>query len=137
MAAGGNFGFNEGFNVSMPFPFMFDSPIGIQAGFRATQTNLSGSILNDEVRNQQFITLGAFHRPVDCGLQFGAAYDWLHEEYWYTADLTQLRLEASLVNRFGHEFGVMGAIRMYEDDQAIEDVALVSRDQYLAFYRRR
>ncbi|MFO0867349.1 MAG: DUF6666 family protein [Pirellulales bacterium] len=101
----GSFGFYEGLSVGSPLPLGIPTEIGWQAGFRLTQSNLSGTSFTDEVRHQLFITSGIFHR-VDRGLQWALAGDWLHEDWYFEADLTQLRGEVSWKGECEREFGV-------------------------------
>jgi uncharacterized protein DUF6666 len=86
----GSFGFHEGFNWGNPL-FGFLSG---QWGANWTQSNFSGNFLTPDNRDQIFFTAGLFRR-VDWGFQGGLVFDYLHDEWDYTADLGQLRGELS------------------------------------------
>ncbi|MEZ6113974.1 MAG: DUF6666 family protein [Pirellulaceae bacterium] len=97
-----SFGFMEGANWGSPVPCF--GGLGMQFGFNATQSNLSGAQFTDERHRQVFVTGGAFRR-VDCGLQAGLVVDYLHDEWYSTLNLTQFRGEASWVYPGSHELG--------------------------------
>lgn len=129
-AANGNFGFHEGVNLAMPFA-CYD--LGLQLGVQATQTQLEGSDLGSESRNQFFLTFGGFHRTM-AGLQYGVVFDWLHDSYGAIdteADLYQLRGELGLVNCNGNELGVWAAVGL--EGAATDNFEAL--DQYAVFYR--
>ena len=144
-SAGGSFGFYEGFNLGKNLDGLFGFDIATQFGLRATQTHLSGSDLTDEQRNQIFLTLGLFRR-VDYGLQYGLAIDYLNEDWYYQADLTQLRGEISWnhnnCNVFGFQF--MAGVSEEETTTTVQGVdgTLINSlieiepvDQYRGFFR--
>ena len=86
----GSFGFHEGFNWGT-------SLCGcgaLQVGTNWTQSNLDGNFITTDSRDQIFLTGGWFHR-CDMGLQGGVVVDWLHDEWDYEVDLTQIRAEVS------------------------------------------
>lgn len=99
----GSFGFHQGVNWGIPLPGI-GTCLGAQVGFRATQSNISGSSFTNESRNQSFLTAGLFRR-VDCGLQGGVVIDWLSDRWYRDADLTQLRGELSWVFNPQHDLG--------------------------------
>jgi hypothetical protein len=149
----GNFGFNEGFNTGGPLGTPW--PIGYQIGFRAAQSNLSGdrvgvadsNNVHGSTRHQVFATGGVFKRSPCGGLQWGVAFDYLHDSYFYnylndqSADLKQLRSETSLVGPNGNEIGFAGtySIGGREIDrriQNLENLQLNPTDMFTLFFRR-
>jgi hypothetical protein len=94
--ADSSFGFNEAINWGGPFSLLgAGCGLGTQLGARGVHSSFSGATtLTDDVRNQVFVTGGLFRR-VDCGLQFGAVVDWLHEDWDSALDLAQVRGEIS------------------------------------------
>jgi hypothetical protein len=113
----GNFGFHEGINWGGPIgdPWGF----GYQMGAQAVQSNFLGSQvvansggvpqIDDSGRDQLFVTIGVFNRALDGGLQGGVVFDYLHDSYYDTADLKQIRTETSLnLGEIG-EVGFFGA----------------------------
>jgi hypothetical protein len=98
----GSFGFNEGLNWGMPIPGF--GCLAAQVGFRATQSNLSGSEFTDDSRNQGFLTAGLFRR-VDAGLQGGLVVDYMSESWYRDVDLTNVRGELSWVICGVHDLG--------------------------------
>ncbi len=132
----GNFGFQEGVNYAIPLSY--HRSITAQVGARFTQSNFSGSEMDDETRHQSFFTAGVFRR-VDHGWQLGAAFDWLKDDFYSELDVHQLRAELSWVSSCGNEFGVMAAIST-ADDQPEENMAAPEEffevnDQFAAFLR--
>lgn len=136
----GNFGFHEGINAGFPLSYVLN--MGAQVGAHFAHSDFSGSDLEDETRTQSFFTAGLFHRS-DIGLQYGAVFDWLHDEYYVEQNLHQVRAEISCVNGCGRDFGVMAAIST-ADDHASETTATGTVmnfwnpvDQFALFYRVR
>ncbi len=86
----GSFGFHEGFNWGVPLAGFLSGQLGVNW----TQSNFSGSFFTPDSRNQIFFTTGLFRR-VDWGFQGGLVFDYLHDEWDYSADLAQLRGELS------------------------------------------
>lgn len=99
----GSFGFHEGFNWGGCLPFLANA-VSLQIGGMATQSNFNGSDFTLDDRNQGFITGGLFRRA-DCGLQGGIVFDYMHDEWYYQVDLTQLRGELSWVFAGQQELG--------------------------------
>jgi hypothetical protein len=140
----GNFGFHEGFNLSGPLGDPWG--IGWQFGFRATHSDFSGASVagyyDPGSRNQFFLTTGLFARKLECGPQWGVVFDYLHDNFYGSADLQQLRAELSLKIFCGSEVGFWGAFMMGDDRYDYEtrnDPQLVdveSRDLYLFFWRQ-
>lgn len=86
----GSFGFHEGFNWGIPLGGFLAG----QWGANWTQSNFDGNYLTSDRRNQTFVTAGLYRR-IDWGLQGGLVVDYLHDDWDYRADLTQLRGELS------------------------------------------
>jgi hypothetical protein len=133
----GNFGFHEGFNAAgplIPFPRF---GLGYQVGGNFTQSDLSGNVFGTNTREQHFMTAGLFHRAYrHRGLQWGVVYDWLTENYYTKATLSQIRAEISWLNGCGHEVGFLMTQGIKEDtiDQ-LPQFILRPADQYNLFYR--
>jgi hypothetical protein len=110
----GSFGLHQGLNVGLP---VWDQGcgLGMQAGVHFTQSNFNGTDFTDDDRSQVFTTLGLFRR-VDWGLQWGVAVDYLHEDWYYQADLTQLRGELSWMMPEGSDIGFMFASSLQDDE---------------------
>lgn len=140
-----SFGFHEGFNLSLPVW----CGICAQGGAMFTQSNREGSVLTDDQRNQTFVTLGLFRR-VDWGLQGGIAIDYLHDEWDYEVDLSQIRGEISWQFCCNHEVGFWfsassetdnvtlreGIITNAQIDFVDADRTIEVNDLYAFFYRR-
>ena len=141
--ANGNFGFHEGLNLGMPLGDPWG--IGIQAGVQAVHSNFSGDQvagLRRNDRDQVFFTTGIFRRPVCRGLQWGVVFDFLHDSYYASADVAQLRTEISLARPGHREIGFWGAFGVNGDDFAfLQNGAVFNNpvdtiDVYAMFYRR-
>jgi hypothetical protein len=111
----GNFGTNEYANFGMPFWNAFG--VGWQLGVRGVQThfqNTSIEGLTDDpfvsgARDQVFVTTGFYTRAFEGrGLQFGAVWDYLHDNWYDNVNLAQIRGEISYVWH-AHEIGFWGA----------------------------
>lgn len=100
----GSFGFHEGLNWSRPLWHLTHGLLTAQIGFRATQSNLSGSTFGRSARHQSFLTGGVFRRS-DWGLQGGIVVDHLTDDYYEDLSLTQLRGEMSWMFPCSHELG--------------------------------
>jgi hypothetical protein len=138
----GSFGFYEGVNYGAPLALGFPLEVGWQAGFRATQSNLSGSAFTTDSRQQFFATAGLFHR-VDRGLQWAIGYDWSHNDWYIDTDLGQLRGELSWKASCDHEAGLMFAIGnttdtdipVFRPAQTLAVETWETTDWYAGFYR--
>jgi hypothetical protein len=135
----GNFGFHEGANWSGPL-FEYGG-IGAQIGFRAVQSDLAESYAFEDNRVQTFFTTGLFHRPMNgTGLQGGGVWDWLHDEFYGTMNVAQLRGEVSWLCCDGHEFGAWAAVATTSDTGHSPSIsgrfAWEPLDLYALFYRR-
>ena len=145
LGLGGNFGFNEFANQGMPFWNAFG--VGWQVGVRGTQTNFQNSslqlpsgTLQRSGRDQVFVTTGFFTRAFEGrGLQGGAVYDYLHDNWFDETDVAQLRYEVSYVWGY-HELGFWGATNIGDQNSILSPVRKTpgvasSYDLYTAFYR--
>lgn len=142
----GNFGFHEGINFGAPLGDPWG--MGYQAGFQAVHSNFSGDqtlgLLSNSDRDQFFFTGGIFHRKPAGGVQWGVVYDYLHDSYHGTADLSQIRAEMALVWPCRREFGFWGAFSMADgrfgafsqERQAEQLWDVEPLDVYALFYRR-
>lgn len=145
----GSFGFHEAVNWGVPFP-LFDTCLGMQFGYRATQSNLSGSAFTDEAdvmrsddtRHQNFVTLGLFRR-VDLGLQGGIVVDYMNDTWYRDANVVNLRGELSWVFDGMSDLGCWFSVNTGESDEATalgnDDPVLETwqgTDLFAFFYRR-
>jgi hypothetical protein len=139
----GNFGFHEGVNFGAPLGGPWGT--GYQIGFQAVQSNLSGDqttgIVRNTDRDQIFLTAGLFRRAMCRGLQWGVAFDSLHDRYHGTADLEQIRAELSFVFDGTREIGFWGAFGLGGDEYLYEQQQRLTMevdplDIYAFFYRR-
>lgn len=144
-ANSGSFGFHEGFNEGRDLKGLFGADLSAQLGLRATQSNLEGQSFTDQNRNQIFLTGGLF-RTVDYGLQYGAVLDYLNDDWYYHADLLQLRGELSWKLSPRHNFGFHAMAGL--NDETVPTLVthpagttfngtrtVQASDQYRAFYR--
>ena len=140
-----SFGVHEGVNFAIPLGQ--HKPWGWQVGFEATHSNFSGanfsnsqlsdttfgSSTNDN-RNQLFVTTGFFRRTY-CGLQFGIAWDYLHENWDTRFNLGQIRGEVSWKNSRCQEIGFWFATDTRDDQIFDNSVQVETTDLYTFFYR--
>lgn len=144
-ANSGSFGFHEGFNEGRDLKRLFGADLSAQLGLRATQSNLEGQSFTNQKRNQIFVTGGLF-RTVDYGLQYGAVLDYLNDDWYYSADLLQIRGELSWKLSPRHNFGVhwMAGLNDEVASTSVTNAAgtivngtrtVQASDQYRAFYR--
>ena len=143
----GSFGFYQGFNEGRSLRRFLGIDLAAQFGLRATQSNLSGTEFTNDTRQQVFVT-GGFFRRVDYGLQYGVVVDYLNEDWYFQADLTQLRGELSWRTRRCDEFGFQFMTDLGGEQSAtlLRDVtgnrirstaSFEATDQYRFFYRWR
>ena len=144
-ADSGSFGFHQGFNEGRSLRPWIGADLAAQFGLRATQSNLHGEDFTDEKRNQIFLTGGLFRR-VDYGLQYGVVLDYLSENWYYRADLLQLRGELSWKMSASQGFGFhwMAGVNDGTVTTTVRNEAgtlfngtrhLEASNQYRAFYR--
>jgi len=177
-----NFGLHEGLNFSGPLgdPWGGGFQIGFQAvhsNFRGYARRIydgsvggtavsepaldippEGVLANNSFivpngdRDQLFFTAGLFRRAPMGGLQWGVVFDLMHDAYYYTSDLKQIRAEMSLVCPGWREIGFWGAFgvgnervsqeftyRRQDTQQDITyqlDYTLEPTDQFNFFYRQ-
>jgi hypothetical protein len=141
----GSFGFHQGVNWGAPLPCS-NGCLAMQLGGSVTQSSLSGAEFSPETRHQAFVTGGLFRR-VDCGLQYGIAYDYQSDDWYTNTNLTQLRGEVAWVFPCAHELGFWMTSSLDEDqttavlftDQipATETATWEATDLYAFFYRHR
>jgi hypothetical protein len=134
-AGDGNFGFQEGVSIGgrAPLISLLFPQLAYQLGFQAVQSQLSGLSNGDQNdRNQEFVTAGVFRR-VRSGVQFGAAWDYMQDDFQGDADFSQLRYEASLKGQSGLEFGFWGASAL--NDSTVDGITYETVDQYCGFVR--
>lgn len=141
-----SFGINEYFNWGAAFPLLTMEELGGQFGMRLTQSNFSGAEFTRDERSQMFITTGFFHR-VDWGFQGGLVLDYLRDDWYMEADLTQLRGELSWVFPCSHEWGFWFAADVGGDDVSsrvgqpgmvvVQQETFEPTDVYAFFYRYR
>ena len=99
-----NFGFYGGFNFGVPLCRLTCGVLSGQIGLRSVQTNFSGNEFTNESRDQLFVTAGLYRR-VDYGLQFGVVGDYLQDEFYGDAGLSQIRADLGWVYAGGNIFG--------------------------------
>lgn len=141
----GNFGFHEGLNWGIPLGAMLDAShtrIGFQLGLMATQSNFQGHQVEGEAveegRDQLFFTAGLFRRALCHEFQWGAVFDFMHDSYYDTTDVKQIRAELSYVISPKWEWGFWGAFNSSRESVLVNDVPILyeATDQYTFFYRR-
>lgn len=131
----GNFGFQEGLNFGGKAPLigLLFPGLSYQAGYQAVQSHLSGTsggVANS--REQDFVTIGFFRR-VPAGLQFGAAWDYMNDNWITQGDFQQIRYEISIKSQRGREFGFTGSTHTNTTTLGSYDFQAV--DQYRLFFR--
>jgi|GEM_PF-7080358 len=108
----GNYGFNGGLNLGVPFGYR--GRLGLQAGLSFVTSDFSGYSYpqdSSNTRNQVFFTAGIFNRA-QCGKgwQWGLALDIMNDSYYDESTLTQIRPEIGYIFDCGiREIGFFGA----------------------------
>ena len=110
----GSFGFNEGVNWGFPIPSFGGLGLSGQVGVRFIQANPNGAQFTQSSREQIFVTGGIFRR-VDYGLQIGAAYDFLNEDWYFKGTFGQIRGEISWVGSYGNTMGFRYTVETEEE----------------------
>ncbi|HEY2881886.1 MAG TPA: DUF6666 family protein [Pirellulales bacterium] len=137
-----NFGFQEGVNFSFPvLTGCFN--IAAQVGYEATQSDLDPSTVLSDRRMQSFLTAGLFHRNDSCvGWEFGATFDWLHDNFYQDFDLGQVRSEIGCWCNRCNEIGFTSSIGLWTDNTSDQPSPFGANsysviDQYFFFYRHK
>ncbi|MEN6450658.1 MAG: DUF6666 family protein [Thermoguttaceae bacterium] len=138
----GNFGINEGLNLARPLGDPWGC--GYQIGANFVQSDFSGAkalvadntTVSAPFRKQYFATAGIFHRAEHCGLQWGVAYDYLHDIYVSNANLQQIRSETSVLLDDTWELGYFGAYGVSSDRDRVFDGKLDSTDMFCLYVRK-
>lgn len=141
----GSFGFHQGFNEGRSLREWLGIDWASQFGVRATQNNIDGTAFTNDGRNQVFLTAGLFRR-VDYGLQMGVVYDYLNDDWFYHAEMGQVRGELSWKTGTRHEFGyrfMAGVNDSTSTSQVIDNAGVLQAgtvtfqptDQHRIFYR--
>lgn len=142
--SGGDFGVYEGFLLGAPVTDPLGGSVTFQGGATFAQSNLGGSALTSESRQQIFATVGASRR-VETGLQGGIVCDYLYDDWYVASSASQLRGETGWAFDGGNEVGLWGSLGVSEDSST-ELVSLYGMtfparvrtrpiDLYGAFYR--
>ncbi len=140
----GNFGFDEGFNFGAPLGDPWGC--GFQAGFAAIQTNFSGdqsnsdSVMRTADRHQYFVTAGFFRRADVGEIQWGVVFDYMHDDYYQSSDLQQIRTETGWLFSECNEIGYSGAYSISTDRMTNYfgrniDGKLDPTDQFVLYFR--
>ncbi|MCL2743491.1 MAG: hypothetical protein FWE67_06550 [Planctomycetaceae bacterium] len=107
----GNFGFDEGFNWSVPVSVAHC--VSAQLGFRAAQSNIRGNQEYEKTdkrsRSQYFGTAGLFYRDLCSSYQGGAVFDFYHDDFYEKLELFQARVELSIRTFSNTEYGFQGS----------------------------
>ena len=117
----GDFGLNEGLNLARPLGDPWGC--GYQIGANFVQSDFSGAkelVIDNHVfsapyRKQYFATAAIFRRAECSGLQWGVAYDYLHDIFVSNANLQQIRSETSYLFNNTWELGYFGAYGVSTD----------------------
>jgi len=137
----GSFGFNEGINWATSLPCTPCGELGVQLGAEFTHSNFSGAEFTNDDRNQVFVTGGVFRR-VDWGFQGGVVVDYLSDDWYFNADLVQVRGELSWMFPQGHELGAWFTVGTSDDTSTFTNIGaaattetFASTDIFAFFYR--
>jgi len=138
-----SFGFHSGFNWGIPIDLL-GGGLAAQLGLNGNFSNFSGAEFTDDKRNQLFVTGGLFRR-VDWGLQGGVVFDYLHDDWYATYDVTQIRGELSWVYPCTHELGFWfttstrkdTALSTFSGNLGTATEVFEGTDLYAFFYRFR
>jgi hypothetical protein len=107
----GNFGIRFGINGG--FALHPSSGYGIQAGTTEVLSDFHGTrFTGATIRAQNFTTVGIFQRHplIAPNLSWGFAFDWLHDRYYSSMDMTQWRIKFAYDWDCCQEFGLWATI---------------------------
>ena len=99
-----SFGFYGQANYGVPLCKLSCGLLSGQIGVRNVITEFNGNPFSSDNRNQLFFTAGIFRR-VDYGWQMGIVADILHEEWYTSTDLVQVRGDLAWVYGGGGTLG--------------------------------
>jgi hypothetical protein len=130
----GNFGLNEGVNLARPLGDPWNC--GYQVGANFVQSNFSvDSAAGQPFHRQYFATAGIFRREMCRGVQWGFAYDYMHDAYYDKSDLQQIRSETGYVLDETYEIGYYGAYALSFEQQTSR-FGIRSSDMFALYIRR-
>jgi hypothetical protein len=138
----GNFGVNEGLNLARPLGDPWGC--GYQIGANFVQSDFSGAsvVTTDNykiyapMRKQYFATAGIFQRAQGRGVQWGVAYDFMHDIYFNNANLQQIRTQTGYVLDDVYEIGYYGAYGVATDTDRVVDGKLDPTDMFVFYIHR-
>lgn len=135
----GNYGFGYGLNWAMPVWHRLG--LGAQIGYRGISADPVGEPISGtpgNARQQDFLTVGFFHRPARRGCwQYGVVWDWLNDNYYVPMQLSQIRGELSRSLGCCHDLGVWATSSVSDDSQLFNAVTQTwqAQDQFNIFLR--
>ncbi len=136
-----SFGFYGGVNFGIPLCRLTCGVLSGQIGARSVQSNFSGNEFTTESRDQLFVTAGLYRR-VDYGIQFGVVGDFLQDEFYGDASLSQIRADLGWVYAGGSVMGFRYAGAQEDDvvDGTFNNVPFTGQDvrvhdQYRFYFR--
>ncbi len=133
----GSFGFHQAVSLGGPIRALRFWDIGYQIGFRATQSDLSGTPDSGAGREQFFFTAGLFH-PAVHGWQWGVVWDYFRDDIVVADDeveLGQVRTEVSYLYRPTSDVGFLGMFGTRDDTINGFNQVWEVNDQVLGFHR--
>ena len=140
-----NYGFNETVNLSGSW---LDGWVGWQVGARFVQADFNGMMVlsngrlsngrvrhKDDIRHQEFLTVGLFHRATEFQpWQGGVAADFMEDHFYYKTDLTQLRVEVSRRMWWRLDFGTWLVFRG-DSEKNVEEYRPTTPNPTIAEYQ--
>lgn len=137
--ANGNFGIHEGLGISGPLGDPWGH--GYQLGARFVQSNFSGTTATapGTDRSQYFVTAGVFRRNLCQGFQWGIVWDYMHDRYYDTFNLGQIRADIGYVMGGCGEIGFMGTFGVKKDNYNFgnfQNIELDPTDMYALYFRK-
>jgi hypothetical protein len=137
-----SFGFYGGVNFGVPLCRLTCGVLSGQIGVRSVQTNFSGNEFTPESRDQLFVTAGLYRR-VDYGIQFGVVGDFLQDEFYGDASVSQIRADLGWVYAGGSVFGFRYTGAQEDDiiggrfnNTPFSNQNVEVHDQYRFYFRR-